>query len=118
MNETILIVVSMCVNLVACTGNSNTRKQNDERTDIYIVNHADDAGKHGEGTYINMNTEYKDRDGIRWSKDNIFAPRTNESLDDPNYTKRTEVFQKEINPYEKGYEEGYEEGYKDAYHSR
>ena len=69
-------------------------------------------------TYINMDTEYKDRDGIRWSKDNIFAPRTNESLDDPNYTKRTEVFQKEINPYEKGYEEGYEEGYKDAYHSR
>lgn len=31
----------------------------------------------------------------------------NESLNDPNYQRRMEVFRKEVDPYEKGYEEGY-----------
>ena len=104
MNETILIVVSMCVSFVACSGNSNTSKQNEKRTEIYIVNHADEVGKHGEGTYINMDTEYKDRDGIRWSKDNIFAPGPGESLSDEKFQRSTSG-----NQYGKGYEQGQED---------
>ena len=56
---------------------------------------------------VTLPNYYKDRDGIEWSRDNIFAPRENESLNDPNYQRRMEVFRKEVDPYEKGYEEGY-----------
>ena len=56
---------------------------------------------------IQTQFDYVDREGVRWNKDNIFAPRKNESLNDPNYQKRMEVFRKEVDPYEKGYEEGY-----------
>ena len=54
---------------------------------------------------IQTQFDYVDREGVRWNKDNIFAPRKNESLNDPNYQKRMEVFRKEVDPYEKGYEE-------------
>lgn len=48
-----------------------------------------------------------DRDGVRWSNDNLFAPRSNEFINDPNYKKRNENLKREVDPYDKGYKEGY-----------
>lgn len=105
---TSIIIRSLFISmtLTSCGGNS-TNSNPEERTMTYIVNHPDDVGKYGKGTYINMNTEYTDKDGVRWSKYNIFAPRPNESLNDPSYQKRNEGLKREVDPYDKGYEEGY-----------
>lgn len=103
--ETALAVISICFIFSSCGGNNKNTDNNKERTMIYMVGHSDDVGKYGEGTYINTNTEYKDRDGIRWSKDNIFAPGPNESLNDEKFQRRTSGNQ---------YGEGYEQGQEDA----
>ena len=80
-----LAALHICVSFISCESNSKGNNQNEKRDMIYIINHSDDNGKYGEGTYINMNTEYTDRDGIRWSKDNIFAPGPGESLSDEKF---------------------------------
>ena len=51
--------------------------------------------------------DHVDRDGVRWSNDNLFAPRSNESINDPNYKKRNESLKREVDLYDKGYKEGY-----------
>lgn len=51
--------------------------------------------------------DHVDCDGVRWSNDNLFAPRSNESINDPNYKKRNENLKREVDPYDKGYKEGY-----------
>lgn len=61
--------------------------------------------------------DHVDRDGVRWSNDNLFAPRSNESINDPNYKKRNESLKRELDPYDKGYEEGYNDA-KRKYNSR
>lgn len=100
-----LAALHICVSFISCESNSKGNNQNEKRDMIYIINHSDDNGKYGEGTYINMNTEYTDRDGIRWSKDNIFAPGPGESLSDEKFQRRTSGNQ---------YGEGYEQGQEDA----
>ena len=93
----------------SCSDN-NQKNNQEEVNKIYIVNHADDVGKHGNGTYINMNTEYKDRDGVRWSKDNIFAPGPGESLSDEKFQRRSSQRRSSGgNQYGKGYEQGQED---------
>lgn len=53
---------------------------------------------------------YKDKDGVEWHRNNIFAPRENESVDDPEYRKRMGFDRGgSSNPYRKGYEEGFED---------
>ena len=59
---------------------------------------------------------YEDRDGVRWSKDNIFAPKAHESLNDPNYKKRMESINKSYSNDDNQYEKGYQKGYNDAKH--
>ena len=44
---------------------------------------------------------YKDRDGVEWSTDNMFAPGPNESLNDEKFQRGTSG-----NQYGKGYEQG------------
>ena len=90
--------------LTSCGGSKKSNNQ-EEQTTIYMVGHSDDIGKYGKGTYINTNTEYKDRDGIRWSKDNIFAPGPGESLSDEKFQRRSSGG----NQYGKGYEQGQED---------
>ena len=99
----IIFSLLISIALTSCGGNS-TNSNHEERTMTYIVNHPDDVGKYGEGTYINMNSEYTDRDGIRWSKDNIFAPGPGESLSDEKFQRKTSG-----NQYGKGYEQGQED---------
>lgn len=104
-----LIVVGIFVNFLSCGGNNKQTTQ-EERTIIHVVNHTNDIGKYGEGTYINMNTEYTDKDGIRWSKDNIFAPGPGESLSDEKFQRRSSGYSSHRhNQYSEGYEQGQED---------
>lgn len=89
--------------LTSCGGSSQKSNQGEQST-VYMINHSNDVGKYGEGTYVNMNSEYTDRDGIRWSKDNIFAPGPGESLSDEKFQRKTSG-----NQYGKGYEQGQED---------
>lgn len=57
---------------------------------------------------------YEDRDGIRRGRDNIFAPKAHESLNDPNYKRRMESLNKTYSNDNNQYEEGYKKGYNDA----
>lgn len=47
------------------------------------------------------------KDGNSWHRDNIFAPRKNESLNDDSYQRRTKTgkYAPQENSYDKGYEE-------------
>ena len=55
---------------------------------------------------------YKDRDGNEWNRDNLFAPRENESLNDDSYQRRNNMGK--YAPEESQYDRGYKKGYKDA----
>lgn len=57
---------------------------------------------------------YRDKNGIRWHEDNLFAPRQNESLDDPAYKKRmggSDTHSSFKEKLEEARQEGYEEEY-------
>ena len=109
-----LSAIVIFVNLISCSGNSKQSNEEDYSV-VYIVGHSDDVGKYGEGTYINTNTEYTDRDGIRWSKDNIFAPGPGESLSDEKFQRRSSGRSSSgrsssgYNQYSEGYEQGQED---------
>lgn len=113
--------------LASCGGNS-TNSNPEERTMTYIVNHPDDVGKYGEGTYINMNTERTcPHCGLRVSVDNIFhdcqgtkfSSRGNSNKYSDGYEQGQEDARQglESNPdihssngqFKKGYEDGYED---------
>lgn len=97
--------------LISCENNSNSA-ESEEQERIIIVNHPDDVGKYGEGTYINTNSEYTDADGNRWHRDNIFAPRPGESMNDESYKNRNKgngYRSSGGNQYRAGYEQGQED---------
>lgn len=58
--------------------------------------------------------QYKDKDGNVWSKDNIWAPRENESLKEK--IKSEQVYSNdEDDAYKKGYKDGMEQGKQEGY---
>lgn len=64
------------VSFVLCScGNSKKEPNTQKRKTIYVVGHESEIGKYGEGTYINSNSHYKDKDGNLWHRDDIFAPK-------------------------------------------
>ena len=104
-----IVVILAAVILFSCNNKSNNNSANDEK--VIIVNSSEDVGKMGTGHYINTNTEYRDRDGVRHSRDDIWAPREGESASDASYRESMRVLEGS------GQEDQYEEGYKDGYNA-
>lgn len=104
----ISLVVALNMGISSC-GGDNKNKDNKERNTYFITDESE-RGKHGEGTYIKTESRYKDKDGNSWHRDNIFAPRKNESLNDDSYQKRTKTGK--YAPQESSYDKGYEEAKK------
>lgn len=72
------LVVALNMGISSCGGDYKN-KDNKERNTYFITDESE-RGKYGEGTYIKTESRYKDKDGNSWHRDNIFAPRKNESL--------------------------------------
>ena len=108
------LVVALNMGISACGGDYKN-KDNKERNTYFITDESE-RGKYGEGTYIKTESRYKDKDGNSWHRDNIFAPRKNESLNDDSYQRRTKTgkYAPQENSYDKGYVEGYDRGYEEA----
>lgn len=110
-----LFLISLITVLTAASCR-HKKKDNTSKETIYIIGNESERGQHGEGTYINTNSSYQDKDGNTWHRDNIFAPKPNESLNDDAYQKRMGIgnYAPETNQYNKGYDEGYKRGYNEA----
>jgi len=109
------LLVALSMGFVSCD-EDNENKDIKEKN-IYFITDESEQGKYGDGTYIKTNSSYyKDRDGNSWHRDNIFAPRENESINDESYQQRTKTgeYAPQENAYDNGYEEGYERGYEEA----
>ncbi len=78
-----------------------------EKKDIEEKEPIDVTLRQSNGDPVNT---YRDKDGVRWSRYNIFAPKEDESINDEKYQPRGD----DGNQYEKGYEDGYEEGYSEG----
>lgn len=91
---TVLGVVS--VGLVSCSTDANK-----EETTVSTEINEDLPPLPHMGTY-------RDKDSIEWDRNNIYAPRENESINDPEYKKRVNFNGgKSDDPYQRGYNEGY-----------
>lgn len=125
------IIFIMVVAITSC-GENNKNTTQEEKKMFYIINHQDDAGKYGEGTYINTNTEYTcPHCGMRVSRDNIFhdcqhtkfSGSSRSSSGHNQYGEGYEQGQEDarmgLDPNPEGYggngqfEKGYEDGYED-----
>ena len=112
MKENVFLVIASLLSIILFISCDNkSEKKNDDGERIIFVNSAEDIGTKGKGHYINTNKEYRDRDGVRWSKDNIWAPGPNESLNDASHNEKMRAFEGS------GQEDQYEEGYKDGYNA-
>lgn len=103
MDKTLILFLII---LLASCSNKSENKEQEEPTKIYIVTNEDEVGKYGKGTYLNSNSTYKSKDGLRWHRDNFDAPKKNETLQD--------VLNRNQSSYSNEYEEGYSNGYNDA----
>lgn len=109
------LLAALYIGVSSCK--ENNEHKDIEKKNIYFIRDESEQGKYGRGTYIKTNSSYyKDRDGNYWHRDNIFAPRENESINDESYQRRTNTgkYAPQENPYENGYNEGYERGYEKA----
>lgn len=109
------LLIALSIGVSSC-GEDNENKDA-KKKNIYFITDESEQGIYGEGTYIKTNNSYyKDRDGNSWHRDNIFAPRENESINDESYQRRTNTgkYAPQGNAYDNGYKEGYERGYEEA----
>ena len=89
----LLIVITLFL-VVAC------EKKEQQPTELHII----DATDFQPSTYVN-------KDGRYYHRDNIFAPRKDESIHDESYKKRMHIGEYRTSS---SYDEGYEDGYEDA----
>lgn len=126
MKNFIWMLAIMPLLLTSCGGNSKSSEQEEKRSNVYIVNHPDDVGKYGEGTYLNSNSEYTcPHCGLRVSRNNIFhdcqKPKTYSGGNQygEGYEQGQEDARNGLDPDPEGYggngqfEKGYEDGYED-----
>lgn len=103
MKTTFLLFLAIL--LAACSNNSKNVEPEEQST-VYIVTNQDEIGIYGKGTYLNSNSTYKSKDGLKWHRSDIFAPKEDETLED--------VRNRYQSSYNDEYEEGYSDGYQDA----
>jgi hypothetical protein len=93
MKKAILLLV------IVCLSSCDNKKKEPEPEQIEVI---DVTPRKSNGDPIDT---YRDRDGVRWSKYNIFAPKENESLNDPKFRRKINTG----NQYGEAYEQGCED---------
>ena len=83
--------------VIVCLSSCNNKKKEPEQIEVIDV-----TPRKSNGDPIDT---YRDRDGVRWSKYNIFAPKENESLNNPKFRRKINTG----NQYGEGYEQGCED---------
>ena len=91
MKKAILLLV------IVCLSSCDNKKKEPEQIEVIDV-----TPRKSNGDPIDT---YRDRDGVRWSKYNIFAPKENESLNDPKFRKKINAGNQYVDGYEQGYED-------------
>ena len=72
-----LVLILLC----ACGGSKNKHEERKGR--VIIVENEHEIGKYGDDyIYLNSNSSYRDKDGNTWYRNNIYAPKRNETMED------------------------------------
>lgn len=87
MKKKIALLFFLLAILCSCNGSKN-EQQEVRKGRVIIVENEHEVGKYGDDyIYLNSNSSYRDKDGNTWYKNDIYAPREHETMDD--YRRRT-----------------------------
>ena len=78
-----MILLSLALFLLCSCGGSKNKQQEIKRGRVIIVENEHEIGKYGDDyIYLNSNSSYKDKDGNTWYRNDIYAPKRNETMED------------------------------------
>ena len=77
------VLLSLVLILLCACGGSKNKQEERKRGRVIIVENEHEIGKYGDDyIYLNSNSSYRDKDGNTWYRNDIYAPKRNETMED------------------------------------
>lgn len=82
MKKGIFLLTFVLIVLCSCDGSKNKQEER-KRGRVVTVENEHEIGKYGDDyIYLNSNSSYRDKDGNTWYRNDIYAPKRNETMEE------------------------------------